>query len=330
MDKITAVGQKGYSEKKYCQEVLITLVETVKKCERNKIRGALVSLDIKKAFDSISHSFLVAALKFFNFGDKFIHVIKTLCTNRTAKVILEYDRLSKSFRLEQGNAQGDTISPFLFNICYQILILKINTDLQIESIIDLPAIPEQHRPLPDTVSTRPRIALACADDCTVATTLKKKNLDRLKAILDDFSSISGLECNIEKSHLLPIGEIVPIPAEIANAGFEIKDKVTVLGLTFTGSGNILEDQEQIIIGKVKQKVTFWSRFNLSLPGRIDIAKSMMYSQTNYLGCFLPFSERFITCIESQISNFVRGPLRIGEKKIFSKVEMGGSWTFSGS
>jgi hypothetical protein len=78
MDKITAVGQKGYLEKKYCQEVLITLIEGIKKCEKEKIKGAIISLDMKKAFDSISNSYLRSVLNFFNFGPNFINVVNVL------------------------------------------------------------------------------------------------------------------------------------------------------------------------------------------------------------------------------------------------------------
>jgi hypothetical protein len=258
IDKITAVGQKGYSEKKYCQEVLIMLIEGIKKCEKNKIKGAIISLDMKKAFDSISHSYLESVLKFFNFGPNFIKAIKVLCTNRQAAVILESDLMGKTFKLERGNAQGDTISPFLFNICYQVLLLRLNTELQIDSVLDLPEVPNSHRPLPATVSKKPRRAIAFADDCTAITVLNKRNLDMIKNILNDFSSLSGLECNIDKSHLLPIGDTDNIPHDIFDSGFEIKDKITVLGLTFSGKGEIFKDQEEIIVKKIRNKVSHWS------------------------------------------------------------------------
>jgi hypothetical protein len=35
--------------------------------------------------------------------------------------------------------------------------------------------------------------------------------------------------------------------------------------------------------KVQKQVNIWARFNLSLSGRINIAKTMMYSQLNYAG-----------------------------------------------
>jgi hypothetical protein len=72
-------------------------------------------------------------LKFFNFGENFIKWIKLICTNREACVILNNGKLGKKFPLKRGNAQGDTISPFLFNICYQLLLFKIEYDLQIKS-----------------------------------------------------------------------------------------------------------------------------------------------------------------------------------------------------
>jgi hypothetical protein len=56
MDKLTGISQKGYSNSKQCQEVLINIVNSVSYLRERKIRGALISLDIKKAFDSTSHT----------------------------------------------------------------------------------------------------------------------------------------------------------------------------------------------------------------------------------------------------------------------------------
>jgi hypothetical protein len=327
MDKITAVGQKGYSNKKHCQEVVMSIIEGISKCKTTNIRGAVVSLDIRKAFDSISHSYLLSCLRFLNFGEKFINAIKLLCTNRKASIIMGHCKYGKSFDLERGNAQGDTISPFLFNIGYQILLLKINTDLQIDSFLDIPATPEGHPPTPATVSNGPRKAFAFADDCTVLTLLTADNLTRLKNILDNFHTLSGLECNVEKSHLMPIGNNLPVPADIRAIGFEVREEITVLGININGhDGNTLSTEDNIL-QKIRNGVNFWSRFNLSLPGRIDIAKTMLYSQLNYSGCFLPVSDRLVSESESLIATFVKGQLNVSRKKIFDDPEAGGLGIF---
>jgi hypothetical protein len=78
-DKITAVGQYGYAKNKQCQEVLIGLLNKIHAANKNYSKGLLVSLDIKKAFDSISHSYMEQVLKFFNFGDSFIKWVKLIC-----------------------------------------------------------------------------------------------------------------------------------------------------------------------------------------------------------------------------------------------------------
>jgi hypothetical protein len=82
----------------------------------------------KKAFDSLSHDFMEKSLRFFNFGENMIKWINTICTGRKATIIFGPGRLGPVFNLERGNAQGDVISPFIFNICYQILILKLELD----------------------------------------------------------------------------------------------------------------------------------------------------------------------------------------------------------
>jgi hypothetical protein len=43
-------------------------------CKSKQIDGLLISLDAKKAFDSVSHDYIRETLGAYGFGDKFIHV----------------------------------------------------------------------------------------------------------------------------------------------------------------------------------------------------------------------------------------------------------------
>ncbi len=142
MDKITRVSQKGFSSTKYCQEVLIAIIDSINHLKYRKKSGALLTLDIKKAFDSTSHSYLQQVFKFFNFGPNFLGKLNLIGTNRKACIIMENGMYSEFFDLERGNAQGDTTSPYIFNLGFQILLLKLTFDLQIEGILEIPCPPE--------------------------------------------------------------------------------------------------------------------------------------------------------------------------------------------
>jgi hypothetical protein len=146
MDKITLVGQKGFSSTKYCQEVLIGIVDSINSLRFNRKNGALLSLDIKKAFDSTSHSYLQQVYEFFNFGPRFIRLLNLIGTNRKACIILGNGMYSEFFDLERGNAQGDTTSPYIFNLGFQILLLKLTFDLQTEGLLNFPEIPDPTPP----------------------------------------------------------------------------------------------------------------------------------------------------------------------------------------
>jgi hypothetical protein len=146
MDKLCPRAQKGYSNKKFCQEVLIGVVETIERCIYDKKRGAILSLDIRKAFDSLSHSYLKSVYEFYNFGPNITKWLILLSTNRRARIILDNNMQTQFFYLERGNAQGDTLSPFLFNLGYQILLMKFEFDLQIQGLIEPVELPERHPP----------------------------------------------------------------------------------------------------------------------------------------------------------------------------------------
>jgi exonuclease III len=332
IDKVTRIGQYGYSSKKQCQEVLIGLLSKMHKTRRTDSSGILISLDIKKAFDSVSHGFMEESLKFFNFGNNYIKWVKLLCTNREACVILNQNKLGKTFKLKRGNAQGDTISPYLFNICYQVLLLKFEFDLQIKDIpVPVQAPPNQSiRPAPLTtpVSYCAKRVFAFADDCNITCSKCPNNLLRIKEILRNFAHISGLECNVDKSNILVFGSANTINEGLDTHGFKIETTLKILGMEICNNfEEMLSKNDDRLTRKLNDQVTKWDRFNLSLPGRIEISKTMLYSQLCYLGCFLDFGGVTYEKWENIIANFAQGNLRLSKDRIFQQCCDGGLGLF---
>ena len=206
MDKFTPVCQKGYSSTRRCQEVLIQLLENIENCKKLGKRAALLSLDIKKAFDSIGHQFLSKTLTFYNFGPRMSKWLLLLCTNLKACIKLDNNKKNNYFDLLRGNAQGDIISPFLFLLGYQILLLKLQFDLQIVGTCEpAGALPPNILPQNAQVSCLDSKTLAMADDASCLVMMDLQTLTRIKSILTEFGILSGLCCNIEKTVLVPVG-----------------------------------------------------------------------------------------------------------------------------
>ncbi len=68
VNRVCSRAQKGFNNQRYTQECLINVMETIAHCNTNGINGAVVAVDMAKAFDTLSHNFLREVFKFFNFG----------------------------------------------------------------------------------------------------------------------------------------------------------------------------------------------------------------------------------------------------------------------
>jgi hypothetical protein len=114
-------SQKGFTSNRYLQEVLINLGETIGFCNSKNIPACIVAIDQSKAFDSISHKYMVEAYKFFGLQENCIRLLLTLGSGRNACISFDDGSVSPPFNLERGRTQGNGPSPCEYNIGQQIL-----------------------------------------------------------------------------------------------------------------------------------------------------------------------------------------------------------------
>ena len=90
------------------------------------LRGYVVTVEIGKEFDSLSHSFLLACLKKFGFGHDFIRWVKILLESQKSYII-KAGTTTSYFNLEKGG-QGGPVSAYLFILCLEVLFLLVKAN----------------------------------------------------------------------------------------------------------------------------------------------------------------------------------------------------------
>ena len=128
-------------------------------------------------------------LEILNFGPEFRKWVNIFFNDRWTYILLQ-NFPSNKITLKQGVPQGDVLSPYIFNICVEILLLKITKTNSLEGI---------------TIAKEEARAETYADDTTIIIKRNEENLRTLIRIIQDFSKLSGLQANLEKTSVTPIG-----------------------------------------------------------------------------------------------------------------------------
>ena len=109
------------------------------------------------------------------------------------------------------------------------------------------AFPPNILPQNTQVSCLDSKTLAMADDASCLVMMNLQTLTRIKSILTEFGILSGLCCNIEKTVLVPVGMLEPIPEDILELGFEIKGKAIILGMEISNDLHDMESCAETIV-----------------------------------------------------------------------------------
>jgi len=145
----------------------------------------------------------------------------------------------------------------------------------------------------------------------------------LKQFCDDFASFSGLRSNADKTTLLFCGQENNVVNDIADIGFNIDDHFILLGMKINkGLGSLTTYFDEIIV-KLQQIAEYWTRFRLTLPGRISVCKTFMLSQIGYLGSIISPTPGQLKRMQEILDNFCLSTMRVAKKKLYTPANEGG-------
>jgi len=318
LEKIIGRAQKGFMGKKFMSTCTLNIVDRISGAWQYREPLGVLCIDFIKAFDSVEHQFIFNVLKFFNFGPNFINMINTLLSNRESVVIVG-DGYTSPFSIKRGTPQGDRISPYLFIIVIEILLIKIKR-MEGRGIDNCNFIKNwiENSGMQGEGNTE-----GFADDISILFAMSAESVGLIKEILAQFALCSGLSINIKKTQLMVCGtENFAIGSKVCD--ILVVDKVKILGITIDRKLENLEQNWEEKIAKMERLSNFWKLQKLLLPGRILVAKTFLLSQVVFLLETLPLKFDTGEKINKIMAYFVKGNDRIiAKSRWFIKKELGG-------
>ncbi len=248
-------------------------------CQKHNIDGLLISLDAKKAFDSVSHKYLHEVLKRYGFSNEFIDTVKLLYNDIKANILVNGYK-SVMIKIARSVKQGDALSCALFILCIDPLMRKIEKN-------------ENIKPIPIPRSRYSNIVIntktgGFADDVGLVI---RNDPESIKYVFEDyslFSQMSGICLNVDKTEILKLKinskntRFVPERFEIENTTVYSSESIKICGIVFSNNedksyqANILEK-----ITKLEQQLHKWLPRYLSTEGKLVIVKTFGLSQLIY-------------------------------------------------
>ena len=197
LPKIIGRAQKGFLKHKNMGTVLHNVIDGIAESWKDEEQMGVLLVDFVKAFDSVEHEYIRKCMAHFNLGPVLIGMVMTLLTDRKACINMG-NMYSKTFNISRGTPQGDRSSPYVFIICVEILLIKLELGGEGKILGRL------------AVNLRGEIVNgtgeAFADDLTVLFKLIGDAAKVIMGILDHYGRVSGLEINKDKTHIMVTGK----------------------------------------------------------------------------------------------------------------------------
>ena len=285
-------------------------------CESNHINAVLVSLDAKKAFDSVDHEYINKVLIKYGFGQRFRLFFKTLYSDISARILVN-GYFSEKINIERGVKQGDALSCAIFILCIDPLLRNINKNDKIKPI-ELITKNSKLRCIHKACGFADDISIICSDD--------QVSINEIFAEYQRLTNKSGLTLNADKTEILSLKQNAPeikYKIKYNNCTIEIKNSssIKICGIFYCNNKEE-ENQHNITdkIDKLKLNLKKWNSRNLTMEGRSLLVKTFGISQLIYNMQCIKFDDVSLKRTEQYIFNFIWGKKDIDDIRARDRIK----------
>ena len=298
--KLVAPDQTGSMRGRFIGTNLRTIADIVHYCNIDRLEGILMALDFKNAFNTVEHEFVYSALKLLNFGEDFISYLRLLY-NKTELTVINNGFTSRWFRTTRDLQQGCPATAPVFALVVEMLALHTRNSKQIQGII---------------VSGELFVISQYCDDTTVFVKDRTSAEEVIEAV-SVFGRHSGLELNRSKCEFMWLG--TSSKCEELICGSVPVRECKVLGIWFSAVEDCTDRNVEAVVAKIHKTLDQWRQRDLTLKGKITVAKSLVVSQLTYVMAVEEIPKRYLDMIQSQLMKFLwRGrPPKVAKKNYMS-------------
>lgn len=185
--------QTGYVEGRQILDNIIQAHEVVHSLKSNKQAGVIIQLDLAKAYDKLSWSYIRAVLRAFGFDQNWIRWVMALVIMTSLSILLN-NAPSRLFTPSRGLRQGDPLSPFIFVLMMEGLgraIKMANAEGRIQGLkLTLDGVANTHKKF--------------VGDIMLQGTPIVREARKIKHILNDFAMATGTKVSPNKSNFFSL------------------------------------------------------------------------------------------------------------------------------
>lgn len=250
--------------------------------DASSTKCGLLFLDFFKAFDRVSHEYLLETMKRMGFLSNTIAIVKNLAMGISAKISVN-SQLTKQIQINRGVPQGSPLSMLLFVISLEPLLATLQAKL---TGITISGVKTAVGAYADDVG----VIIRNADDIvTLETELRK------------YCSASGAQINERKSKFLNLRGLDHLRIPYATAVDEHK----ALGTVLTASSlKMTAVNWREVSRKINGALIDNYQRSLNQFDRIRLINSCVLSKAYYMAQILPIPKVIAASIMSKITNFI--------------------------
>ncbi|CAI5967659.1 unnamed protein product [Closterium sp. NIES-65] len=289
LHRVISEEQYGFIPGRRISDAIGVVADVIEAAKKGDEDWYLLLVDFRKAFDSVSRSFIFTVLREMGFPERFVGWVEGLHRETKTRLLVN-GWLGEAVDVKSGVRQGCPLAPYLFLCAVEPLAQEAC---------------RRKLGLCNKAGQR-LVYLGYADDTTLFLE-GKRQIARAEKLLDYFAQLSGLATNRDKSVVMPLGHnLGRRPGTLGGFKWAKADEAErLLGVWVTPSGSSAPTWQRAF-EKITVELIKWKALFLTIAARVVIINCYITPRIAYQAQVYPPPENVWKQLLKLMHNFLSG------------------------